>query len=118
MPAQRIGFPKRLEIEDERQVHCQLDARSRADRTDMLDAPAKVLQDRAGSLDIFRFAAGKPDELALTRRSDGAADGAFYQGAAGTPHPLGNHDLGFRPDRAHLDEKLPGYVAGEETRIA
>ena len=66
---QGIGLAERLVEDDERQVDRELHARAGADRADMLEAPAELLEDRPGAGDIRLLAARKAD--AACRRAPG-----------------------------------------------
>ena len=115
---QGIGLAERLVEDDERQVDRELHAGAGADRADMLEAAAELLEDRPGAGDIRLLAARQADELAGARRADGAADGALDEGRALGASLLGEPHLGLRLHGAHVDDELAGDAAGKDARWA
>ena len=80
----------------------------------MLDAPAKLFEDRPGARGVGVVRAQQPDQLALPRRAGRTADRAFDKRGALAAHRGGERDLGRRHHRAHFDEQFAGDVAAEQ----
>ena len=118
MAAEHVGFAQRLVVDHQRQVERELHAGAGADRADVLDAAAHLVEQRLGAREILLGAAGDAQQLALPRRADGAADRALDEGGALGPHLLGQRHLGLGLHRAHLDDELALDVAGEQPRRA
>ena len=58
----------------------------------MLEAPAELIEDRLAARRIGRLGAHQADQLALPRRTGGAADRAFDERRAFRAHLFGERD--------------------------
>ena len=77
MSAQHVGLGERRVGDQQRQVDGELHAGAGADRADVLDAPAELVEDGARAGNVGPVAAGQAEQLAVPRRSGGAADRAL-----------------------------------------
>ena len=70
----RERLAERLVIDHQRHVDGELGERAVADRPDMLEPPAELIEDRLGQRGIAWLRAHEAEQLALPRRARGAAD--------------------------------------------
>src|SRR5947208_16404722 len=84
----------------------------------MLKAAAKLIEDRLRQRRIARLRAHETEQLALPRRTSGAADRALDEPPAACAHDRGERDLHLGPHRTHLDEQLLVRVAAKQPVLA
>jgi len=116
--AQRQRLAERLPEHQQRQIDRKFHAGARADRADVLDAAAHLIEHRFRARDIGRFAADEAEKLAVLRRADRPAHRTFDQRRALAPHLLGQRPFDLRPHRAHLDEQLALNLARQQSARA
>ena len=84
---------ERLVVDHQRHVDGELGERAAADRPDMLEPAAELIEDRLRKLRVARLRAHEAEQLALPRRPGGAADRAFDETRAARAHDLRERDL-------------------------
>jgi hypothetical protein len=97
---------ERLPVHVQREIDGELHARPAADRADVLDAPAKLIEDGARSRDIRCFTTDEPEEFAVARRSGRAAHRTVDERCAFRSYGARESLRHFGPHGAHFDEKL------------
>jgi hypothetical protein len=112
--AQDVSLGQGLVENEQRQVDRELHAGAGTHGSHELDAPAHLVEQRLGLLEVLLGAAGAAEQLALARRTDRSADRALNEDAALRPHLLGQRHLLVRLHRAHFDDQLALHVPREQ----